>query len=310
MGTDRIAMFSKLTHILETIRFSHTLFALPFAMLAAVMAWTVPAPGEERIGFHWLHLVGILVCMVCARSAAMAFNRIADREIDSQNPRTKNRHLPAGTLSVRSVAAFTLSSSVGFVAGTLLFLPNILPVCCSVPLLLFLLSYSYAKRFTTLSHFWLGASLMFAPTGVWVALRGEVLLAHPMDMVPALILGAAVLLWVAGFDIIYACQDVDFDVRAKLHSVPAKLGVVGALRLAAFSHAGMIAALIALPVLAPQLQFGWIYWCGTSAVALLLLYEHAIVKPDDLTRVNTAFFHVNSIVSIGLFVVGTVDLLT
>jgi len=303
-------MFSKLKHILEMIRFSHTLFALPFALLAAAMAWIVPAPGGERIGFRGLHLVGIFVCMVCARSAAMAFNRIADREIDSQNPRTKNRHLSTGALSVRSVAVFTLASSIGFVAGTLLFLPNILPVCCSVPVLLFLLSYSYAKQFTTLSHFWLGMALMFAPTGVWVALRGEVLLTYPLDMVPALILGAAVLLWVAGFDIIYSCQDVDFDVRAKLHSVPAKLGVIGALRLAAICHAGMIAALIALPVLAPQLQFGWIYWCGVSTVTLLLLYEHAIVRPEDLTRVNVAFFHVNSIVSIGLFVVGTVDLLT
>jgi len=303
-------MFATLKHLLDMIRFSHTLFALPFALLAAAMAWVVPAPGDEPVGFRWLHLAGILVCMVCARSTAMAFNRIADREIDARNPRTQNRHLPVGSLSVRSVALFTFASSVGFVAGSLLFLPNFLPVCCSVPVLLFLLSYSYAKRYTTLSHFWLGMSLMFAPTGVWVALRGEVLLAYPMDMVPALILGAAVLLWVAGFDMIYACQDFDFDVKAKLHSVPAKLGVPGALRLAAICHAGMIAALVALPLLAPQLQFGWIYWCGVSAVALLLLYEHAIVRPEDLTRVNIAFFHVNSIVSIGLFVVGTVDLLT
>ena len=211
---------------------------------------------------------------------------------------------------MRSVSLFTLIASLGFVAGTLLFLPNVLPLVCSVPVLLFLFAYSYTKRYTALSHFWLGAALMFAPTGVWVALRGEVLQAHPLDVVPALILGAAVLLWVAGFDMIYACQDAEFDARAKLHSIPARLGIRWALRLAAMCHAGMIAALGALPVLAPQLELGWIYGSGVVAVAGLLVYEHAIVTPDDLARVNVAFFHVNSIVSIGLFLIGTLDLLT
>ena len=303
-------MLSTLKHILEMIRFSHTLFALPFALLAAVMAWTAPTLDGDQIGFRWLHLVGIAVCMVCARSAAMAFNRIADRKVDVQNPRTKRRHIPPGILSVRSVWLFTLVSSAGFVASTLLFLPNPLPFYFSVPVLLFVLSYSYAKRYTSLSHFWLGTSLMCAPAGVWVALRGELLMVALTDALPALSLGAAVLLWVAGFDMIYACQDVEFDVKAKLHSVPATLGVVGALRLAAVCHLGMIAALVALPILSPQLQLGWIYWCGIAAVAMLLLYEHVIVKPDDLTRVNIAFFHVNSIVSIGLFLIGTLDLLT
>lgn len=303
-------MLATLKHILEMIRFSHTLFALPFALLAAVMAWTAPSPDGETVGFRWLHLLGIAACMVCARSAAMAFNRIADRTIDAQNPRTKNRHLPAGILSVRSVWLFTLVSSAGFVASTLLFLPNLLPLFFSVPVLLFVLSYSYAKRYTALSHFWLGTSLMCAPAGVWVALRGELLMISVTDALPALSLGVAVLLWVAGFDMIYACQDVAFDVKAKLHSVPARFGVVGALRLAAVCHLGMIAALATLPCLSPQLPLGWIYWCGTAAVAALLLYEHAIVRPDDLTRVNIAFFHVNSIVSIGLFLIGTLDLLT
>ena len=303
-------MLSTLKHILEMIRFSHTLFALPFALLAAVMAWTAPTPDGDQVGFQWIHLVGIAACMVCARSAAMAFNRIADRNIDAQNPRTESRHIPVGILTVRSAWMFTLASSVGFVASTLLFLPNFLPFFFSVPVLLFVLSYSYAKRYTALSHFWLGTSLMCAPAGVWVALRGEVLMVALADALPALSLGAAVLLWVAGFDMIYACQDVEFDVKTKLHSVPAKLGVVGALRLAAVCHLGMIAALVALPILSPQLQLGWIYWCGIAAVAALLLYEHVIVKPDDLTRVNVAFFHVNSIVSIGLFLIGTLDLLT
>lgn len=303
-------MLTTLKHILEMIRFSHTLFALPFALLAAVMAWTAPSPDGDLVSFEWLHLVGIAACMVCARSAAMAFNRIADRKIDAQNPRTETRHIPRGILSVKSVWLFTLASSAGFVASTLFFLPNLLPLFFSVPVLLFVLSYSYAKRYTAVSHFWLGASLMCAPAGVWVALRGEVLMTAATDAMPALSLGVAVLLWVAGFDIIYACQDVEFDVKAKLHSVPARLGVVGALRLAAVSHLGMIATLAALPFMCPQLALGWIYWCGIAAVAVLLLYEHAIVKPDDLTRVNIAFFRVNSVVSIGLFLVGTLDLLT
>ena len=182
--------------------------------------------------------------MVCARSAAMAFNRIADRRLDAANPRTRSRHLPAGLLTVRSVAVFTILCSAGFVAGTLLFWPNPLPVCLSVPVLAFLLGYSYAKRFTMLAHFWLGAALMLAPISAWIALRGELVLAEPADLVPPALLGLAVLLWVAGFDIIYACQDVDFDVRAKLHSVPARLGVASALRLAAGCHVGMIAALV------------------------------------------------------------------
>ena len=179
-----------------------------------------------------------------------------------------------------------------------------------MPVLAFLLGYSYAKRFTMLAHFWLGAALMLAPISAWIALRGELVLAEPADLVPPALLGLAVLLWVAGFDIIYACQDVDFDVQAKLHSVPARLGVTNALRLAAGCHWGMIGVLAALPLVAPQLPFGPVYWCGIAGVAILLLYEHAIVRPDDLTRVNLAFFHVNWIVSMALLTIGAIDLLT
>ena len=304
-------MLERTRHILEMIRFSHTIFALPFALLAAVMAWSVADP---RVEFRWLHLVGILVCMVFARSAAMAFNRMADRKIDAANPRTEKRQIPAGVLSVASVALFTVISSLGFIAATTLFLPNRLPLFLAVPVLLFLFAYSYTKRFTSLAHFWLGAALMLAPISAWIAIRGEILLSQPADILPSTILGVAVLLWVGGFDIIYACQDFDFDVRAKLKSVPVKLGIVGALRLAAVCHLGMIGALVALPFThvfgGPALDLGWIYWCGVIAVAVLLVYEHAIVRPDDLTRVNIAFFNVNSIVSMGLFVVVTLDLLT
>jgi 4-hydroxybenzoate polyprenyltransferase len=305
-----LLMLRTTRHLLEMIRFSHTLFALPFALLAALMAWTTPLPGAGPPPFRWQHLAGILICMVGARSAAMAFNRLADRHIDAENPRTKMRHLPAGTLSVGSVVLFTLLSIAVFVAGTLLFLPNRLPIWLAAPVLLFLLGYSYAKRFTALAHFWLGVALMLAPVCAWIALRGEVLLEHPADLLPAILLGGAVLAWVAGFDIIYACQDADFDRQARLRSVPAAMGIVGALRLAALCHVVTLALLAVLPLACPQVPLGWIYGTGVGVVAALLTYEHLLVRPGDLTRVNIAFFNINAIISIGLFVVGAVDLLT
>lgn len=302
-------MLTQVRHLLELIRFSHTIFALPFALLAAVMAWTTPSASGSEASFRWTHLVGIIICMVGARSAAMAFNRLVDRHLDAANPRTKLRHLPAGLLSVASVVWFIVASAAVFFAGTWLFLPNRLPFILSVPVLLFLLGYSYAKRFTSLAHFWLGAALMMAPVSAWIALRGELLLAAPLDALPAVMLGAAVLLWVAGFDIIYACQDHGYDTRAKLRSVPARLGIPTSLKLAAACHAGMLGVLVALPFLCPSVPLGWIYGSGIAAVATLLIVEHRLVRPDDLTRVNVAFFHVNAVVSIGLFVIGSIDLL-
>ncbi len=168
---------------------------------------------------RWQDLAGILICMATARSAAMAFNRLADRRLDAANPRTHNRHLPQGVLGVGTVALFTVVCALGFLGGTLLFLPrNPLPLLAAVPVLAFLLAYSYAKRFTLLAHLWLGTALAMAPLGAWVALRAELALAP-------LLLGLAVMLWVAGFDIIYACQDVDFDRTMRLHSIPARFGV-------------------------------------------------------------------------------------
>ena len=293
-------MFFRVRQLLEMIRFSHTLFALPFALLAAVMAWSANARSDPPVPFRWQDLAGILVSMVCARSAAMAFNRLADRRLDALNPRTAGRHLPAGKLSVASVVLFTLICSAGFIAGTLLFLPNRLPLYASVPVLLFLFVYSFTKRMAVLSHFWLGTALMLAPMGAWVALRPE------LAWAPA-ILGLAVMLWVAGFDMIYACQDLDFDVKMRLFSAPRRWGVAGALRLAAACHLGMVLLLAALPLV--DEAFGWIYLAGVAAIAALLSYEHAIVRPDDLTRVNRAFFHVNAVISVGLFLIATVDLL-
>jgi 4-hydroxybenzoate polyprenyltransferase len=301
-------MLTRVRQILEMIRFSHTLFAMPFALLAAAMAWklrSMDASGTQNV-FRWQELVGLLLCMVTARSAAMAFNRLADRRIDAENPRTASRHLPSGVLSVRYVAAFAALCSAGFVGSTLLFFPNRLPLYLAVPVLLFIGAYSYTKRFTSLSHFWLGAALMLAPVCAWIALRGEAVMADLRDLWPAVVLGGAVLLWVAGFDIIYACQDVDFDRRRRLHSLPARLGVDRALWIAAACHLGTIALLIALPMAYPY--FGWIYCTGVAAVAALLIYEHALVRPDDLTRVNVAFFNINAVIGIALLAVGSIDL--
>jgi 4-hydroxybenzoate polyprenyltransferase len=294
-------VLGRVRQLLEMIRFGHTLFALPFALLAAVMAWTANRDSHPPVAFRWQDLAGILVCMVTARSAAMAFNRLADRRLDGLNPRTRDRHLPTGALRVGTAALFTAVCSVGFVAGTFFFLPrNPLPLYASVPVLLFLFGYSYTKRFTVLSHFWLGAALMMAPLAAWVAIRAE------LDW-PPVVLGLAVMLWVAGFDVIYACQDRDFDVTMRLHSIPARLGVAGALRCAALCHLGMVTLLLVLPWFYPR--FGAVYLAGVSAIALLLVYEHRLVRPDDLSRVNRAFFHVNAVVSIGLLVIGSVDLL-
>jgi len=294
-------MLRRVRHLLEMIRFSHTLFALPFALLSAAMAWAANARQVPPIPFRWLDLAGILVCMVCARSAAMSFNRLADRRLDALNPRTRSRHLPSGTLSTGSVVLFTVVCSLGFVAGTLLFLPgNWLPLAASLPVLVFLFVYSFTKRFTLLSHFWLGAALMLAPLAAWVAIRAEL-------SWPPVVLGGAVLLWVAGFDMIYACQDADFDLKMRLRSMPARVGIAAALRIAALCHAGMVALLLLLPLV--YHGFGLIYISGVLLIAALLVYEHWLVRPDDLTRVNRAFFQVNAAVSLGLLLIGVIDLL-
>ena len=291
-------MLGRVRSLLEMIRFSHTVFALPFALSSAALAW------KSRPGWSWpgftLELTGILLCMVFARSAAMAFNRLADRRYDALNPRTAGRHLPSGKLTVPAVRLFLGGCAAGFVASTGLFLlddpPNPWPLILAGPVLLFVCTYSYTKRFTVLSHFWLGASLLLAPVAAWVAIRGLQSLAVPA------VLGLAVLFWVAGFDILYACQDIDFDRQARLSSVPAWLGVRASLRAALACHLVMVLLLLALDWVAwPYL--GVIYLAGVAAVAGLLVYEHALVRPDDLSQVNQAFFHVNAVVSLGLFVV-------
>ena len=248
-------MLARVRQLLEMIRFSHTLFALPFALLAAVMAGRPIGRTAAGAAFRWQDLLGILVCMVTARSAAMGFNRLADRRLDALNPRTEARHLPSGHAERGERACCSRSSarSVSWPARCCFCRATCWPLYASVPVLLFLFGYSYAKRFTVLSHFWLGAALMLAPLAAWVAIRAGAGLAP-------LVLGGAVMLWVAGFDMIYACQDVEFDRRMRLRSVPARLGVgrgaaAGGRRATwAWSRCSLL-----LPVVYPA--FGWIY-CG------------------------------------------------
>jgi len=289
-------VWTRFKHLLELIRFSHTLFALPFALLSAALAWRLNLRDGGAIRLQ--EIVGILLCMVFARSAAMAFNRLVDRGIDAGNPRTAGRHIPAGLLSVGTVTAFLGACAVGFVGSTLLFLPNRWPLWLSVPVLVFLCGYSYAKRFTRWCHYWLGAALMLSPIAAWIALRGEVAW-------PPCWLGLAVFFWVGGFDIIYACQDVEFDRERGLFSLPARIGVPAALRLAMVSHGLMLVCLGALWFSA---GLGPVFLAGIIGVAGLLAYEHSLVKPNDLGRVNLAFFHVNAVVSVGLLVLGLADL--
>lgn len=300
-------MATRISSLLALVRFSHTVFAMPFAMISVLAAWSLDSVGggtaseAGSLPAGWLlPLTGVVVCMVTARTAAMAFNRLVDRDIDAANPRTASRHLPSGELSVEQVMALVAGSCVAFILGTLLFLPNWLPLVLALPVLAWLLGYSYAKRFTMLAHIWLGAALGMAPVAAWIALRGQAVLADPADLLPAVILGAAVMLWVAGFDIIYACQDAAFDHQRGLHSIPAVLGVRRALMVAAGLHAIMLLLLAGLPWAIPAL--GMIYWTALGVIAVLLIWEHSLVRPHDLSRVNAAFFTANAIIGAVLLV--------
>jgi 4-hydroxybenzoate polyprenyltransferase len=301
-------MAATLRTYLELVRFSHTIFALPFAIMAVLIALASAGGSAGAVGPRgWLQpLVGILVCMVTARTAAMAFNRLVDRAIDAANPRTASRHLPRGAVGVAEVLGLIVASCVAFIAATLLFLPNWLPVALSVPVLAWLLGYSYAKRFTMLAHVWLGLALGLAPVAAWIALRGQELLRDPADILPAAILGLAVAVWVAGFDTIYACQDAQFDAAHGLQSIPARLGVPRALALAAWLHGLTLLLLALLPLFVPQL--GAIYWLALAAITALLIWEHSIVRPDDLSRVNEAFFNANAVIGVVLLAAIAADL--
>lgn len=268
---------------LEMIKFEHTLFALPFAFLGAVLA----AKGLPS----WWQLLWITVAMVGARSAAMSFNRIVDARIDAANPRTQTRAIPAGTLSKSFVWVFFLVSvALFFLAAWRL---NRLTLFLSPIALASILLYSYTKRFTTFSHLFLGWALSIAPTGAWIAVRGA------LDSPIPILLSLVVMMWTAGFDVLYACQDAEFDRKTGLHSIPQKFGIAGALRIARIFHGQAFIALIFLYLFA---QVGTLGLVGVILTGALLAYQHTLVRPNDLSRLNAAFFTTNAFVSVILLV--------
>ncbi len=284
--------FQRLRLTLDMIKFEHSIFALPFALTGAMLAWR--NAGFPAEGAAW-KLVWIVVAMVGARSAGMAFNRILDADIDGLNPRTKSRHLPAGLLSAGFAWGFLI-----FMAGVLVAAAGMLgPLCLQLsPLALaIVMGYSYTKRFTSWSHLVLGFALGIAPAAAWIAVEGS------LDL-RILWLTAAVTFWTAGFDMIYSCQDFEFDRGAGLHSVPKRLGIAGALALSRGLH---LAMLVCLVMLLQSFSLGLLGAVGIGIVALLLVYEHSLVKADDLSRVNAAFFTVNGYVSVLFFVFWAAD---
>jgi len=276
---------SRVRHFLSLVRFSHSVFALPFALCGAWLAQGGVPPARV--------LLLVVLCAVAARTAAMAFNRLADRHIDARNPRTSSRELPSGVLSAAAVAAVVLVASAAFVL--LAFALNPVAGRLALPVLAVLLAYSYVKRFSSAAHFVLGLALALAPVGAWIAVRGTLVVP---GAVPVLWLGAAVLAWVAGFDLIYACQDVEFDRAEGLHSIPARLGVGRALGLSSILHA---ITLLCLVQVGRGAGLSFIWWCAVLVAGALLAWEHSLISKDDLSRVDAAFFTVNGWVSVLLF---------
>ena len=283
-SSNAIMMFGRM------VKFSHTIFAMPFALAAAALA-------SRGIGLSLSRLAAIVVAMAGARTAAMGFNRIVDRHIDARNPRTANREIPRGAVSLRAAWALTTTSTLVFV-GAAAFLG---PLCLALTpvALLFLFGYSLTKRFTVLCHLILGLAIASGPAGAWIAVRGD------FGRVPGLLM-IAVATWIGGFDVLYALADRDFDRTAGLHSIPARLGVPGALIASALLHAVALAALIAL---GPVARLGGFYFAGVALVAGLLIWEHAIVRPRDLSRLNVAFFSLNGYVSVVFLAAVVADIL-
>jgi 4-hydroxybenzoate polyprenyltransferase len=277
---------------LEMIRFSHSVFALPFALLSLVVA-SGGLPALRVLGW-------VLLAMVAARSAAMAFNRLADRRLDAENPRTASRHLVTGAISVRFAAAFTVVACAAFVLAAAMINRTALLLCA--PVLAVVLGYSYLKRVTPLAHLGVGLALGLSPLGAWVAGAGGL----AGDLRVPIVLGLAVVFWVAGFDVVYACQDVEADRRLGLRSIPARLGVARALGVAAAFHAVAVVGFVATGLLA---GFGPWWFVAVAVAAALLAYEHRIVRPGDLGRVNVAFFNVNGVVALVLGAVGIAEVL-
>ncbi|HXE90984.1 MAG TPA: UbiA-like polyprenyltransferase [Terriglobales bacterium] len=284
-----MALIRNIRITLEMIKWEHSVFALPFALCGAMLA---------AGGWPTAHqLLWIVVAMVAARSAAMAFNRLADQVLDAANPRTRTRALPAGTLSRRFVSLFVLASAALFVfaAGQL----NRLTFALSPVALAVILLYSYSKRYTRWSHLVLGFALGMSPAAAWIAVRGSL---DPR----ILVLTAAVTLWVAGFDILYACQDYEFDRQTGLHSIPSAFGIAWALWIARILHGAMLLLLAALVAL---FSLNYLAMAGVVVVGVLLTYEHTLVSPQDLSRLNAAFFTMNGVISLAFFAFVAGDLL-
>jgi 4-hydroxybenzoate polyprenyltransferase len=275
--------WKKLRTTLEMIKFEHTLFALPFAFLGAVLA----ADGLPT----WRQILWITVAMVGARSAAMTFNRIIDVDFDAANPRTAGRELPTGKLSTGFAWAFLLISVAVFLIAA--YSLNSLTFALAPVALLSVLGYSYAKRFTSLSHFMLGWALAISPTAAWIAVRGTI------DSEVPLLLSLLVLMWTAGFDVMYACQDYEFDKRSGLRSIPARFGIGNALWIARLFH---LQAFIALVLLYLVTGLSWPALLGVVLVGVLLIYQHTLVSAKNLSRMNAAFFTTNAFVSVILFI--------
>ena len=286
------AIFGKARTLLEMIKFSHTVFAFPFALMGVVLASLASGSPPSAAQIVW-----VCVAMVGARSGAMGLNRVIDARIDAENPRPAGRHIPAGLVSRGEAWLFVLISFAVLLGAAWMLNPlcfYLAPVA-----IFFLVLYSYCKRFTTLAHVVLGLCLGAAPVGAWIALRGDV-------GWPVLALGLAVLFWVAGFDIFYALQDLVFDREKGLRSIPARLGVERSLKLVRLFHILMIALLLLLPL---GVRLGWIYLTGVAVVAVFLVYEHRLVKPDDLSRLDAAFFNMNGYISVTIFLFTLLDAL-
>jgi 4-hydroxybenzoate polyprenyltransferase len=286
-------IWKRLRLTLEMIKFEHSVFALPFALTGALLAFRDAAFDGAGI---WRKLAWIVAAMVCARSAAMAFNRLVDHDIDARNPRTRSRHLPAGLLSRGFAWAFVaVAAALFFLAAAQL---NQLCLRLAPVALAIIFFYSFTKRFTSFSHLVLGFSLGIAPAAAWIAVRGS------LD--PRILwLTAAVTCWTAGFDVIYSCQDFEFDSAEELWSIPRALGIAGALRVARMLHVLMIVCLL---MLVYALHLGVLAVAGVGAVIALLLYEHSLVKATDLSRVNAAFFTMNGYVSVLFFLFWAADI--
>jgi 4-hydroxybenzoate polyprenyltransferase len=282
-------MLNKIKIILEMIKFEHTIFALPFAFTGALLA----AHGIPS----WNTVLWILVAMVGARSAAMGFNRWADRKFDAENPRTKERALPKGLVTSRQVVLFTAVSSALLVFAA--YMLNPLAFALSPVALAVVFFYSYTKRFTFLAHAFLGLGISGAPMGAWIAVTGRF-------ETPALVLGAAVIFWLLGFDVLYALQDIDYDRKAGLHSIPQRFGINRSLWIARISHAITMAMLFWLSSL---LSLGWYYLAGVFLSLSLIVYEHSLVRKDDLSKLNFAFFNMNGYISVTIFLFTLLDVL-